>query len=348
VFSVSASQEDGKDVWLSSIGRYIVLKGIQVFSRVKADRNTLRPMSSLFRHPLLGHFDATYTSDEVTIKTVNRDDGKQSTRKAELNGIYYDNEQSALLFRRLPLAKDFKATIPIFATFAAGAMEIEVEVTALETIDVPVGKFECYRLLLPKLQQTYWISTDEHRYPVKFEADGMFGVLETIRVNTPGEMVTYRDDKLGFSMAAPSEWHFVKKKDQDVQAPKPDKPEVYQLFDPEAEAQSMMRGRPAEILRQHDVDARGLAEMRVKKRTTILQDFKVRSDSWTERTISGHPGISFISDHIDRDKQMVQYYVCSLGESTAVEFFTFIEREKFDNFKPAFDAIIDTYREKSE
>ena len=45
---------------------------------------------------------------------------------------------------------------------------------------------------------------------------------------------------------------------------------------------------------------------------------------------------------------MVQYYVCSLGESTAVEFFTIIERDKFDSFKVSFDAIIDTYSEKSE
>ena len=346
VFSVISSQEDGKDIWLSNIGRYIHLNAPnQGIGRVKADRNTLRPTSSLFRHSILGQFEATYTSDEVTIKTVNGDDGKQSIRKVELDSIYYDNEQSILLFRRLPLAKDFKATIPIFVTFADGAMEVEVEVTALETIEVPAGKFECYRLLLPKLRQTYWISTDEHRYPVKFEADGVIGVLDTIRANKPGEMIEYRDDTLGFSMAAPAKWYFVKK---DYQHQDADDPEIYYLLDPEAEAISMLRGRPAEILREHEVDHRALAKRRVKKRTQIWKDFKVRSDSWTERTISGHPGISFISDYIDRDKKMVQYYVCSLGESTAVEFITIIERDKFDSFKSKFDAIIDAYREKSE
>ena len=110
----------------------------------------------------------------------------------------------------------------------------------------------------------------------------------------------------------------------------------------------MLRGRPAKILRAHEVDSRALAEMRVKKRTRLWKDFKVRSDSWTERTISGHPGISFIADYTTREKKMAQYYVCSLGESTAVEFITMIERDKFDSFKGPFDAIIDTYREKSE
>ncbi len=346
VYSVISSQEDGKDIWLSNIGRYIHLNAPnQGIGRVKADRNTLRPMSSLFRHSILGLFEATYTSDEVTIKTVNGDGGKQSIRKVELDSIYYDNEQSILLIRRLPLAKDYKATIPIFASFGESAMEVELEVTALETIEVPAGKFECYRLLMPKLNQTYWISTDEHRYLVKFEGDGVIGVLDTIRVNKPGEMVEYRDDKLGFSMAAPSDWYFVK---QEYQHQDADDPEVYNLLDPEAEAISVLRGRPAEILREHEVDHRALAKRRVKKRTQIWKDFKVRSDSWTERTISGHPGISFIADFIDRDKKMVQYYVCSLGESTAVEFITNIERDKFDSFKSKFDAIIDAYREKSE
>ena len=110
-----------------------------------------------------------------------------------------------------------------------------------------------------------------------------------------------------------------------------------------------MRARPIEKARELGKESsRAWADMRVNKRTKLLKDFKVRSDSWTERTISGHPGVSFISDHIDRDKKMVQYYVCSLGESTVVEFFTTIERGKFDSFQGSFDAIIDTYREKSK
>ena len=344
VFSVSSSQEDGKDIWLINIGRYIRMNSPnQGIGRVKADRNTFRPISSLFRHSTLGQFEATYTSDEVTTKTVNRDDGKQSSRKTELGGIYYDAQQAVVLSRRLPLAKDFKVTIPIFLTVTGAAIESEVEVTALETIEVPAGKFECYHLLLPKLQETYWISTDEHRYLVKFEGGGIIGVLDTIRVNKPGEMVNYRNNELGFSMAAPSEWYFVKW-NQDG-----DDREVYQLLDPEAEAFSVMRARPIEKAREIGIESsRAWADMRVNKRTKLLQDFKVRSDSWTERTISGHPGISFISDHVDRDKKMVQYYVCSLGESTVFEFFTIIERDKFDNFKRSFDAIIDTYREKSK
>ena len=138
VFSVRSSREDDKDIWLTNVGRYIHINAPnQGIGRVKVDRTTFRPISSLFHHSILGQFDATYAGDEVTIKTVSRDGGKQNTRKIELDGTYYDNEQGMMLFRRLPLAKGFEATIPILATMSDGALEIDVEVSAQETIDVP-------------------------------------------------------------------------------------------------------------------------------------------------------------------------------------------------------------------
>jgi hypothetical protein len=345
VFSANAAQEGGKDIWVTSLGRYIMLEVIQAFSRVKADRQTFRPLSSFFRHPKLGQFEAAYASTEVTLKTITGGDGKERTRKIELNGIHYDNEQSVKLLRRLPLENGFQATMPLFATFTEGALAYKVEVTARETIEVPAGTFECYRVEFPELQQTYWISADAHRYPVKFEADGLVGSLDTIRVNEPGKVIEYRDKEFGFSVAAPADWYLIKKEDRDENA-NSDDPTVYQLLDPEAEAITVLRGRPAEILRAHDVDSRGLADMRVKKRTQLWKDFKVRDDSWTERTISGQPGVSFIADFTIRGKAMAQYYVCSRGESTAVEFIAVIDRNKFASFKGQLDAIIKAYKEE--
>jgi len=346
VLSVSSSQEDGKDIWHTNLGRYIFINAPnQGISRVKADRNTFRPISSLFWHSALGNIEATYVSDEAIVNTVGLD-GKQSTRTIELDGIYYDNEQAMLLFRRLPLAKDFKAKIPICATMGSGAMEIEVEVTGQETIEVPAGTFECYRLLVLKLQQIFWISTDEHRYLVKFEAGGVSAVLDTIRVNIPGEMVEYRDDTLGFSMAAPSEWYFVEREDPDEEDMV-----VYLLLDPEAEAISSLVAKPIEKLEDDQKESpRAMAESRIQEKLKAYKDFKVRSDSWTERTVSGNPSVSYIADYIaiTRKEKMVQYCVYGLGESTAIEFCVKIERDHFDRFRSSIDSIVNTYRESSE
>ena len=106
------------------------------------------------------------------------------------------------------------------------------------------GKFECYRLLLPKLRQTYWIATDEHRYLVKFEADGLIGVLDTIRANKPGEMVEYHDDTLGFSMAAPAKWYFVKKEYEHRDADDPAGRNVHTVHESQMPRSRLPAGKP--------------------------------------------------------------------------------------------------------
>ena len=52
------------------------------------------------------------------------------------------------IVRRLPLAKGYKGVMPIYASFGGGKIPIEVEVTGKETVEVPAGKFECYKLHL--------------------------------------------------------------------------------------------------------------------------------------------------------------------------------------------------------
>ena len=56
-------------------------------------------------------------------------DGKESVKKLDLDGVYYDNEQGWHLFRRLPLADNYKGKTPICATFGGGPMNLDVEVT---------------------------------------------------------------------------------------------------------------------------------------------------------------------------------------------------------------------------
>ena len=347
VFAVRASEDEGKEIWQSRVGRYIVSQGLQVYSSVKADRDTFRPRFSVFRHPILGHFEASYAEGEVTVRTVNVDDEKPNTRNDEIDGIYYDNEQAMLLFRRLPLTMGFSAKIPLYSTFSEGAIVIESKVNAVETVEVPAGTFECYRL--NALNETYWISTDEHRYPVKFEAGGLTGVLETIRVSQPGETIEFRDDVLGFSAAVPSDWHFGKYKDPDDE-----NEEIYHLLDPEAVAASKLVAVPGDKLKEwlagrlpddQQPSPRTWLDVGIERRQRSRHNFVIRPDSWTERTISGNPGVSYIADYEDRGKNMVYYVVCSLGQSTGVQFQTRVERDQFDRFKGAFDAIVATYRE---
>ena len=349
VFSVSASRESSRDIWLAKVGRYFVFRGVQAFGTASADRNTFQPISSTFRHPVLGSFEAAYDHDKVIIKTTNREDGKEHIRTTELDGIHYDTEQMVELIRRLPLTKDFKQKVPVLATFGDGPLEIEAEVTGLETIEVPAGRFDCFKLKM--MTETYWISNDVHRYPVKFESSGLTGTLDTIRVNKPGELVTHRDDKVGFSISAPADWYI------DVEA-HDDKEEVsFHLLDPHADALSELVAAPSGKLKewlttrisdQQEVSARAWLELGIKRRKETRKNFTVRPDSWEDRTISGNHAVSYIADYVEQDKAMVHYAVCSLGKSTALQFKTRIEKDRFEDFKDAFDKIAESYNEDPE
>jgi len=342
VLSAQSGKVEGRDVWHMRLNRNIALNAPNLgLSHVVVDRETFLPIESVFRHSLLGTVEADYSRSVVDVR-LKGVDGTESTRKDELDGVYYDNEQGWHLFRRLPLADDYKGTLPICATFGGGAMKLDVEVTGKETLEVPAGKFECYKLLVKPVQQTFWISTDAHRYAVKFEAGGVTGVLQSIRQVKPGDMVGYGDRELGFSLSAPADWYLIHDK---ASAKEPE--HLVILVDPGAESVTAILVQPADRLKdEHRKSARAWAESQVAEERQKHKDYRVRADSWRERTVAGHPAVSFIADYVHGEKPRAEYRVLVVGESIAAWFMTQTEPERLDGFRREFDKIIGSLKVK--
>lgn len=342
ILSARAGKVDGQEVWDLRLNRNIALNAPNLgLSRVLADRQTFRPISSTFRHTLLGIVEAKYSPKQVTIKSKGAD-GKESTKKLDLDGVYYDNEQGWHVFRRLPLTDDYQGTLPICATFGAGPMKLDLKVTGKETVEVPAGKFECYKLLVKPVQQTFWISTDAHRYVVKFEAGGVTGVLQSIRQVKPGDMVKYGDDKLGFSLSAPADWYFIPDK---VSVKEPAK--LLIVVDPGAEAVSAILVQPLESLKaEQKASVRAWAEKELVDSQKGYKNFRVRADSWQKRTVAGHPAVSCVADFELNDRKRAKYHVFVLGKSTATRFVAQTDADRLDGFRKKFDKIIDSYKAK--
>jgi hypothetical protein len=113
------------------------------------DRDTLRPLDKqpiMESNDLLG--DATATS---------------------LFGPALDPEESVFTIRRLPLAVGFKTTIPVTSGVPI-ASPTELTVTAIEAVQVPAGKVNCYKVSFAKSDQTLWIAVDGARQLVKFRS----------------------------------------------------------------------------------------------------------------------------------------------------------------------------------
>ena len=208
VFAVESAKLDGKDIWHTKNLTFIPAVGdIRGFSQVDVDKNTFQPIKSSLQHSLLGDAEAEYSPGEVVV-TMFKNGKKSSTRKETFDKIYYDNEQGYCLFRRLPLAEGYKAIVPIYTSLGANKIELPLEVTGKETVEMPAGKFECYKMHLGMVNQTFWISTDEHRYIVKLKPAASLPNWNKSELKKPGEMKSYNNDEWGFSFSVPAGWYF--------------------------------------------------------------------------------------------------------------------------------------------
>lgn len=80
-----------------------------------------------------------------------------------------DPEESVFTIRRLPLAVGYKTTIPVTSGLPIPA-QMELSVAGIEAVQVPAGKFNCYKVSFPKMGQTLWIAVDGSRPLVKFQS----------------------------------------------------------------------------------------------------------------------------------------------------------------------------------
>lgn len=342
ILSARSGKVGQRKAWDLRLNRNIGVNAPNLgLSRVMADYETFQPLSSVFRHSMLGTVAAEYTLDDVSLRTTGID-GEESTRKLDVDGVHYDNEQGWHLFRRLPLTDDYEGALPICATVGSGPVKLDMEVIGKETLEVPAGAFECYKLLVKPVQQTFWISTGPERYTVKFQAGGVSGVLQSIRQVKPGDTVKHSDDDLGFSLSAPADWYFIPDK-MSVKEPA----KLVILMDPEAEAVSAIHVVPLENLKdEHKASVRAWAEEEVVDVGKTRKDFQVRADSWQERKVGGHPAASCVADFVHGERKRAEYFVFILGKTTATFFVSGTEPDRLDGFSKKLDKVVDSYEAK--
>jgi tetratricopeptide (TPR) repeat protein len=349
IFSIESAKLDGKDIWRAKTHRFILAGGDnRGYSQVDADKKTFAPITSVFDHTLLGDTDAKYSPDEVDVKSMKN--GKVvSSRKEDLNKLYYDNEQGVEVFRRLPLANGYKCTVPIYVPFGGGKLDLPIEITGKETVEVPAGKFECYKMQLGIVNQTFWISTDANRYFVKLEAGGVVGELTSTGIITPDQKKsTYANEKSGLSLTVPSGWYFY---EQDMPGEK--NLDIVFLLDPQVTGTNTISVAKATNNDAKDVKAdskkalKDWADESVAVKSKELKDMKIRPDSWQYRTVGGLPAVSFISDYTIDQQKKSSYAVFVMGQTTKAELMiTLCDPDKLDALRAEFDKIVETLKIK--
>jgi hypothetical protein len=336
VVHAEAAVAGGRNVWQLDVRRFVPAGGNnQGISRVTTDRASLLPISSSFHHTLLGRSDATYSEGKATVTTQGKDGPK--VLEKEIPGGVLDNEEVFHAMRALPLAVGYRTKLSVLTPFNWVVLPIEVSVDKVETITVPAGTFECFRLGF-SIGQTFWISTAPDRRIVRFDVQGVTAELSEFGKATPGVEKLFHADEMAFALTPPRGWEFL----LDVlQAD--DGSATVSLLDPDVRTDSIAkvcRATPDEILG-------GIAPLAKKELDEIaahVKGFKLREGSWTERKFGENAGACFAADYEQGDKQMTQYRVYILGAGLLAELTFRTETADFAQNRTAFDAIAESYR----
>ena len=117
---------------------------------------------------------------------------------AAISGPAIDIEQSVFLMRRLPLAPGFKTTLNTqpFTLASKVKSPVEIAVTGIEAVQTVAGKFNCYKLEMRAIGQTFWIGVEGARPLVKFQAGNV--EAELVKVWTTNVLASV----LAFATAA--------------------------------------------------------------------------------------------------------------------------------------------------
>ncbi len=329
ITSVHPAVVDDEEIWRVGLRRFLGLEN-QGNSVVEVRRADFTPIKSRIRHSQLGRLDVDYLPGEVVFHTLGEDGGRRD-RTVKEDRQLYDNEMGIHLMRRLPLEVGYKGVLPIVTLFGQ-VTDLTVEVTSREMIEVPAGTFECFRLDLPLLGQTFFLSTGPRREPVKIEAPGVtFELVATIHRRAE-EPFTYRHPELDFSVSSPAGWQLYRHGCFD-----PRQPDGVQLFDPEGRLRACVDAFPLSEDGEHT--PRALADWTIDYLGKYLAGLEVREESWDSRPVDGRPATTWITDYVAGDVPMVRRETVVVGEGRGLKITFTTTRATLEELGATFDEI---------
>ncbi len=139
---------------------------------VTVDSMTLKPVASV--RDILEpdgdeeHIEVEYTEDGARIR---QGDDKQSGLSVPEHS--YDNDTSLFLWRMLPFAEGYEGSYNTLITNHRTRQKVNLRVEGLESVTVPAGTFEAWRLVITtsNARQVAWYANTPERQLVRYDND---------------------------------------------------------------------------------------------------------------------------------------------------------------------------------
>ncbi len=344
MYAAELKRRSDQEIW--RIVNYAVMpslvpgRDILKYCAIEAEKDSFRPVSSQFFHTQLGDAVTEYTGEERRMM-LNRPGGEPEPFIQQLTGPAYDNEQNYFLIRRLPLTDDYTIDVP-FAGRPGSVYPAEIKVTGTETVTVPAGEFECFRIsavTLPGSREEYWFSKDERRLMVKMnQTDVTVELMEAARF-TEKEM-HFRDVQNGFSLQVPAGWKIFR---SSVDMPYVDV--FIQIVSPELKALGDFACRR----KDKETGLPQIIEEEIRDGIHGNETYKVREGSRSEGELSGFPMMSYIADYTVKAPEDTLWkkteYRAYINSGVNLYWFTFdVSSNEYDRYRKNFDSIMNSLR----
>ncbi len=323
---------DGVAAWRLEVRKMVMNQADNYgVSQVWADRATFQPLRSTFRHGILGNADATYGTDGVAITS-----GERSTRVDDVS-LILDHEQLLFLVRRLPLAPGNTKNLRVLPTWMGDILDVTLTVRASEPCRVPAGDFDCLPIdvVTGANQETLWLSDDSDRRVVRLETGGATIELVDRDHVDPEAPVPFGLADFGFTGSLPPGWQ-----PYEFRPPGRRHGAMVRFLGPDADSISAIESDHCPPGRCPSLAETAQGEL--KRAEQRFEGFTLRDGSWTERTIAGHPAISFISDYERNGASWVQYRLYTFtDDEVRLEILFRSPSDRFEAVRPTFDGIVD-------
>ena len=280
--------------------------------QVEVDRDSLKPLSK---------------------PELRSNDDLGDPAAAAISGPAIDIEQSMFVLRRLPLAPGFKSTLNTqpFTLASKVKSPVEFAVTGIESVQTTAGKFNCYKVAMRGIGQTFWIGVEGARPLVKFQAGNV--EAELVKVWTTNTLDSVYAFAIASGWRTPTEgniWYRV------TMGPGPQGSAT--LMNPDDRGQQVILN-----VRNVYTPNAEIAEVLQKTMADQAKEAKesVRPESVEVFEIGGQQALRCI---LDSTGSFTTYFVWIQTESTAVEFRALLRRESVPVFRWKFDPVLATVK----
>ncbi len=267
----------------------------------------------------------------------------------------YDCGEILQLLRRMPLSFGTRQSFPVACPDGTGSGILQLSIDGPVAVDVPAGSFSCYRVKLALRNEagtlraglpvetgdTLYYAVNGAHSLVKIERSGTtLGELVSVGSEERATARSYRDPKVGYSLAIPPGWYFHARPAINGPSDNAD------LFDPDFRIVILISSK-SESTRREDIERvlRDRSDPVVSQRDATRTQYSVRPQSRRSWRLGDAMAYSWMADFRVGVIPHTEYITWVQTEHTRTSIVIRGAAADFEKLRQQWDSVLNSFRE---